>query len=227
MDTEKPQLKGEGEEGEIDESQQHEEVLQTWVEDGTPKTQIGESCDKNPKRRLRGPMVLSKEKGAVVMGFGLSYHSMFEVLKEKEAAEEEVITDPIEIEYRKATAAAAAKAAEEKKKQGPTPTAAGGSGGSDLLPMPLTVKYPLEQAQLARVGALADQKFGDRKCYCERVALRHARPNRLEEQNGQALACRRSMASSHKQEQDRFREMELSLLCREKHGLSDGNYCSW
>ena len=193
------------------------EAPHVW-EDGTPMVRATNVCAKDPSRTIEGCVVLSKDKGAMLLGFGLHMRSVVEITAK--AAKEERTPEEIEADAAAVKAEAEQEAAlAEVSKKPPKKKKGGGSGGGDALVIPA--------AQLARAGEWVDATFGDMKCYCTRLATLHERPTRQDEARAQTREARRSLVESHREQFRRDRTVALHVECAARFSIGSGNYISW
>jgi hypothetical protein len=105
--------------------------------------------------------------------------------------------------------------AEVKKKRG------GGGGGGEQR------KFHLTMDQVANAGKWADEKYGNKKCYCEYLPAQHNREDRAEELQEQTLRARRKLIESYRASHRKLRTVELTVLCQKKYNHNVGNYVAW
>jgi len=85
----------------------------------------------------------------------------------------------------------------------------------------------LSSEQWARAGEIIDSMMGQRKCFCERVTLRHDRETRVEEIEAQTRKARAGISKDLQRWVMRQRQNDLQSICKMKYQFGMGNYVVW
>jgi hypothetical protein len=128
----------------------------TWHDD-TPKTRLSKACHKNSSS-INGPMVLSRNKGSIIMAFSLGRVGLIDIVYEATTSPDILATE--------AAVATLAAAPKSNKMEGDSTMRAR---------IGTTSRRTLTSAQRAQAGAIVDNTLGLKKCYCQILEYEHNR----------------------------------------------------
>ena len=153
----------------------------TWAADGSSQTPFQDVC-LITGRPIRGPLLLSRNNGAIVMAFSLSSHAIWKIAKEhaKCMEDQDMYANKIIKEPYSSNLCDVSKSLPLEQN----------------IPIPPSVERPTAE-EISRVGTILCTRYNSLlgKCYCEEVQRLHEATNREELFMRRCFSARKKLKS--------------------------------